>query len=524
MVGMLTLLGLAALSTSDDEVSIAGNELHETRAFYAAEAGLNTAVANIQNQYEITGLPPSTLPAGTVTMNNSVVTYSATDNGPAVQSKVSAGSLTGMSAQVKSYTISSSAVNASDAAEMKTSIQFQLLTIPIVEFGVFYQNELLMSPTFAWTVTGRVHTNGHAWLQGSAAVNFSNYVTAAGSVYHGLPNGEFSGTATSDVYFKDAAATFQSMKVGGIWLDAHDPDWYAKASARWSGRVRDLAFSERPLKLALSGTTDAHKLIERETGNPDSYESKASLKFINNNAYQLVGGVWVDVTALMTVQGVFSYGADRFYDERQAKWVDVMDLDIALLNTKGYNPDNGIMYFSSTVGDYPALRLINGTSFGRAMTIVSRNPMYTAGNMNSNNKKSLAFICDALTILSSSWDDTKSSLAKNMRSCNVNIAVNAAIITGDLLWSGANYQGGLENLPSLLESWNSAKTLTITGSFASLWHSQQAVGNYSTVYYDAPKRAFTFDVLFNDPANHPPSMPTVITMNIAQWAQEHVGL
>jgi Tfp pilus assembly protein PilX len=524
MVGMLTLLGLAAMSTSDDEVSIAGNELHETRAFYAAEAGLNTAIADIQRQYEVTGLPPATLPSGTLTLNNSQVTYRSIDNGPVVQTKLSSGSLAGLSASVKSYTISSTAVNNLDRAQMSNSMQFQLMSIPIVEFGVFYQNDLLMSPTAAWTVTGRVHTNGHGYVQSSAALNFSSNVTAAGSVFHGLPNGQFSGTATSDVSFKDANNSYQTMKVGGVWLDANDPNWYANASARWAGHVRDLAFGERPLKLSLSGTTDAHKLIERESGNPNSYESKASLKFIDNSAYQLVGGVWIDVTALMTGFGIISFGADRFYDERQAKWVDVLDMDIALLKTKGYDPVNGIMYFSSTIGDYPALRLINGTSFGDPMTIVSRNPMYTIGNMNSNNMKPLAFICDALTILSGSWDDASSSLAKNQRNCNVNMTVNAAIITGDCLWTGANYQGGLENLASLLESWNGAKTLTITGAFASLWRSQQAVGEWSSVYYNAPGRAYTHDVLFDNPANHPPSMPTVMTINIAQWSQAHVGV
>ena len=44
--GMLTLIGLAAMSTSDDEVTITGNELQETRAFYAAEAALEAAVCS----------------------------------------------------------------------------------------------------------------------------------------------------------------------------------------------------------------------------------------------------------------------------------------------------------------------------------------------------------------------------------------------------------------------------------------------------------------------------------------------
>ena len=38
LVGMLTIIGLAALSTSNDEVQVAGNQLQETQAFYAAES------------------------------------------------------------------------------------------------------------------------------------------------------------------------------------------------------------------------------------------------------------------------------------------------------------------------------------------------------------------------------------------------------------------------------------------------------------------------------------------------------
>jgi len=48
MIGMLTLLGILAIATSDDEITIAGNELQEMQAFYAAEAGLEKAAASIQ--------------------------------------------------------------------------------------------------------------------------------------------------------------------------------------------------------------------------------------------------------------------------------------------------------------------------------------------------------------------------------------------------------------------------------------------------------------------------------------------
>ncbi|MDH4158175.1 MAG: PilX N-terminal domain-containing pilus assembly protein, partial [candidate division Zixibacteria bacterium] len=75
MLGMLTLIGLAALTTSDDEVTIAGNEWQEMRSFYAAEAGLERAAAQLQYIYDSTGLPPTIMPSGVDSINNCLVKY-----------------------------------------------------------------------------------------------------------------------------------------------------------------------------------------------------------------------------------------------------------------------------------------------------------------------------------------------------------------------------------------------------------------------------------------------------------------
>ena len=82
MMGMLLLIGLAALTTSDDEVTIAGNEMQEMKAFYAAEAGLEKATAILQTYYDSTGVPPSVMPSGDESMNDCIVAYSVQDGGP----------------------------------------------------------------------------------------------------------------------------------------------------------------------------------------------------------------------------------------------------------------------------------------------------------------------------------------------------------------------------------------------------------------------------------------------------------
>ena len=91
MVAMLTLIGLAALSTSDDEASMAGNELQEMRAFYAAEAGLEAAAAALQQQWVTTGAPPTVMPSGNTDVNNCTMAFSTADDGAATQRTLSTG-------------------------------------------------------------------------------------------------------------------------------------------------------------------------------------------------------------------------------------------------------------------------------------------------------------------------------------------------------------------------------------------------------------------------------------------------
>jgi Tfp pilus assembly protein PilX len=49
MMIMLTLIGMGAIFTSTFEVQISGNKRGSTDAFYAAESGLQVALANISN-------------------------------------------------------------------------------------------------------------------------------------------------------------------------------------------------------------------------------------------------------------------------------------------------------------------------------------------------------------------------------------------------------------------------------------------------------------------------------------------
>lgn len=529
MVGMLTLIGLAALSTSDDEVNIAGNEFQEMRAFYAAEAGLEAAAATLQHQYQTTGVPPTIMPSGSDSINGCRVRYLTADDGPATQRTLTTGTLAGLHALVKSFTISSAGYKTSDRTRVALQQSFETALVPIFQFAVFYGNDLEIAPGAEMTLIGRVHSNGNLWVQAASTLRMDSYVTCSGQFLHGRKGpGSVDG---GDVRIKDAAGNYQSAKAtaptdvnGDGWLTHLDTSWYNQSINRWNGRVQDGAHGQGELNLPLSNADDPHKIIERGSGNPDSYEHKATLKFIDGQAYKKVGGLWTNVTASMVADGVISINNDQFYDQREQKWVDVMDFDVRAMYDNGYAPDNGVIYFSDEVsgsGDWPALRLNNGAELDGPLTIVSENPLYTKGNFNSIDKKPAAIMGDAITFLSANFDDSKSTMSKDQRQA-IETTVNVSYLTGNTETTSSNYNGGFENLPRFLEVW-SGRNFNWSGSAVNLWYSQQATGLWGGGYYSPPVRNWQYDTDLDDPNKLPPETPVVRVFQRTGWRQVNVG-
>ena len=82
------------------------------------------------------------------------------------------------------------------------------------------------------------------------------------------------------------------------------------------------------------------------------------------------------------------------------------------------------------------------------------------------------------------------------------------------------YNGGLENYPRLHEKWTGV-TLSIKGSFVSLWNSQIATGNwvYGNPQYTAPNRLWDYDTDFSS-GNLPPFTPWAVLINRGAWWKE----
>ncbi len=527
MMGMFMLIGVAILSTSDDEITVAGNEMQEMRAFYAAESGLEAAAASLNEEYDSTGAPPTVLPSGTDSMNFAEVVYSTTDDGAASQRQLSVGALAGLHALVKSFTMTSTATSTIDRATVQVSQSFETALVPIFQFAVFYGKDLEIAPGPDMTLIGRVHSNGNLYIQAGNTLKLDSYVTASGNIIHGRKGP--GGVSNGDVLIKDADGNYVSMKDGSDWMDATHSDWYDSSAARWDGRVQDAAHGQGELNLPLTNSDDPHALIEPAAGNPDSYENLATLKIVDGVATrQMSDGTWQDVTAAMVADGVLSYTVNKFYDKREGNNVDLTELDVEAMYDHGYAPRNGVAYFSdeSTSGtEWPAIRLTNGAELDDGLTFVSENPLYTLGDFNSINKKPASVMADAVTFLSNAWDaggyDAKGSWDKSQRPASAT-TVNCSYLTGNVETTSTSYNGGFENLPRFLENW-SGRAFNWSGSAVNLWNSVQANGTWTGAAYSPPIRNWQYDTNLDDPNNLPPESPVVRVFQRTGWKQEYVA-
>lgn len=210
------------------------------------------------------------------------------------------------------------------------------------------------------------------------------------------------------------------------------------------------------------------------------------------------------------------------------------------------------------------IRLLNGARLPSVgLTVASANAIYIQGDYNtgrdpganlhppSNNSASYpqpnsnpnswastyerspaAVVGDSVNILSNNWKDSLSGSAKSLRTA-AHTTVNAAILAGNvpshkqkmMLGPGGtaavpahvsgSYSGGVENFVRFHESWAGGKIVTIRGTLALLYSSQQARGNWSAADYDPPNRRWFYEPLFQE--RNPPGFHSGRNFVRGQW-------
>ena len=536
----------------------AGVDYRGTRVNYAAEAGADNVMAQLETAMidglitdpELAALTPPILPGFTITTT-------AARNGAAAPRTISNGPYSGLVGLNQRIDITVSAVDATrNRSDAIVSVNAQ--SIPLFQFGVFYEDDLEIHNGPRMDFAGWVHTNGNLYLC-SDNTFFQDVVTTPRSVFldrkpvNANCNGVFINDASSPAPVP-VRLTFDSR------TQPTAAGFTAASDASFDGRLMTSASGVTPLRLPLPvGMAPIELVNPRVAGDPVAVQNvKMSWKADYNITFDVSRlatpcdpGVMTVIPARATPAAggpcelIFSGGTNTFLEGREDIGVDVLDINIGnLMDWIDIAPVNrltSIMYISfvnfpacavAANCDYPAIRIVNGRRLTHPLTIATDRPLYIQGNYNDIGWQPASFLADAVTFLSVNWNDGAHGVwptVPNPIASTGEMWVYAAIAAGHSStpcdWTAAgcaipgfppptggalpNYGGGLENFPRFLENWGGVQ-MHYRGSLVSLFDSRYAaLRRWSwRTYYSPPQRDWQFDTRFRDPANLPPGTPT----------------
>ncbi len=425
----------------------------------------------------------------------------------------------GLSGFASEFRVSAVAREAGDANPVAAMVeqQFQLATIPIFQFAIFYNMDLEINPGPNMTVSGRVHSNGDIYTQPQAKLLFNDNVTAAGEIVHDKkpedPLIRSIGTITYEGEH-DSGVNSLNLPIG----TDNSPE-----------NVRQIIQSPPSTELSSSAMGQQRLYNQADlvvvVKNGSSAQSPPVIQISGQKALGMSPQV---------VQGFMQFTNVSFYNKREEKTVKAVQLDVAAMQTRvsGINSIYVDDVRAQSSSSEPGLRVINGQTLpSGGLTVATRLPLYVKGDYNAptsalgtadtSQTRPAALIADAITVLSGAWNDGNSTKALGSRIAN-NTTVNAAFLTGIVPTSTENgYSGGVENFPRFIEDWNN-KVLTYNGSMVAMYESAIATGDWrgtgsSIGIYNPPKRNWSFDRNFLDPTRLPPLTPQARTAIRGEW-------
>ena len=486
----------------------------------------------------------------------------------------------GLRGDVQYFTIYSGAYSPSSGAGCLFKLRLQAVGVYLIRYALFYQDDLEIWPGPDMYITGPTHGNSDLYIGCNNSLIFSDRVCSAGNIYNYGKDGR---TGASNVRIIDGNNTLQAMNRGGYRLDSDYANWINESLGVWDGNVLSEEHGIQPLSppVDADSQTNLHELIERSVPtNATGYSTDTEAeKFINKAAIIIHidsnNTIWVtnrittgtntysysDISTNFTkaylitngsancsplysktngyyvvTNGCIGLAVTNFYDDREN--IKMAPVDIYLdkllpIITNDSNPDfafttndySGLIYITrdmaATNTALPCVRLRNGKSLSSDISIITDLPLYVEGDFNVTSTKAALVAGDAVTLLSSSWQDARSgSGLLSQRSPN-NTSYYTIIMTGNTPTLGSTYNGGVENVLRFLENWNSSVTTYYRGSIIDLWYSEIATNLWDNrvggTYYTAPRRNWGYDEMYR--TNCPPGMTRVFGMEELEWSQ-----
>jgi Tfp pilus assembly protein PilX len=323
------LVGFILLITSGQKLSGINNDY--SRAFYAAEAGMEKITADLGTLFDTNYAPtaaqvnaiatvPPAIPGIQYLQYNGASGYQvnyntdASGNPLASVTSIQSGAFQGMTALATQYTLLVTARTLSNN-EVKLQRTTQTVGIPMFQFGVFSDTDLSFFPGPNFNFGGRTHTNGNLFLAGGGILTLADRVTAVKDVIrtnlsNGFPTttGSYGGTVnitTSPGTASYRALAYTEGSLVGTLGSAVDPNWtnISLGTTNYAGNLRNGATGANPLNLGIvllgNGTTQPVDMIRRPL--PNGIESPAVLNlryFAQASLKILLSDNSTDITSL----------------------------------------------------------------------------------------------------------------------------------------------------------------------------------------------------------------------------------
>lgn len=553
------LMSMVVAQVATTEISISANLTAAQQTFLPADGASQLLLGDLIDMTRTLGRFPTdneldAIPAPSFSSVN-LTQFDAFADGPLLQTTLADGLHVGLSAEIQRFrALAKTEAPGPPQSEATVEILGEFASIPIFQFGVLYEGDLDIHPSPLMTIGGRVHSNADIYVDPDVEVSFDSTVTANGNIYNRREAGWASGGA---VRIQDSTGAYQDM----AGLDSDSPTWTSDAISRWDGRVRSGEIGGDRVDLVIEDPSNPRLIIEpgRAADSLPDQAAKlwysAGLRIVNGRGYDSLGNL---VSLVDPVSGLSAVSYTALYDAREQKHMLTVEVDVDKLGRSPGYPVNGVVYLGAfqpdtdmpawpggAIGVGPpewstystpwnssltefAFKTRATTQVPGPLTLVTDNPVYVHGSFNTFNKQPAAIMADAVTILSNDWGDVDgdgnfdSDLAYSLLTLSGRLAssttVNAALMAGNIDM-GANFNGGLENLPRLLEQWSGVQ-LTFLGSLAALWESQYATGLYTvTDVYGPPTRNWSFDADFLDLTKLPPQTPRIYKITVTGWSR-----
>jgi hypothetical protein len=238
------IVGLTWMVMTDQKLG--GNNADRQRAFYAAEAGMESMSAALAADFnaspvlsstDITNIMATTVPPDMTGPGMNIQYLSHTANAPcgtngycitftpdafgnpaATSHTILTGQNAGLVGLLTPYTMQVTAVTP-QGSEVKLQRVIQTAAIPIFQFGMFCYNDcdFFAGPDFSFG--GRLHSNGNLWLaENGGTLTLSDKVTAAGEIIRSnLENGTSTGSSyntTVNITTNPGSGNFAALTTG----------------------------------------------------------------------------------------------------------------------------------------------------------------------------------------------------------------------------------------------------------------------------------------------------------------------